>query len=166
MKKTILLSASLIVLFLASCKPTKEDALKYNNDIIKEQKAVMLEVNNLDKAIYTYDGAKMDEAYTKLDAQLKKSIGVVSGMSDLGGKSDFKNATIAYFKAIQDGMVAEMKPIMNHYRKPVTETTEEDDKNAESLFDKNIDRVSKADDLFYKAQKAQATEYGYQIEGK
>ena len=166
MKKTILLFSTLIVLFLAACKPTKEEALKYNNDIIKEQKSVMLELNNLDKAIYSYDGAKMDMAYAKLENQLKKSIDVVNNMSSLGGKTDFKDATIIYFKAIQDGMVAEMKPIMNHYRKPVTETTEDDDKKAEALFDKNIDRVSKADDLFFKAQQAQATEYGYTIENK
>lgn len=166
MKKTILLSIALMILFLAACKPTKEDALKYNNDIIKEQKAVMAELNSLDKAIYTYDGNKMDLAYNNLDIQLKKSMDVINKMDDLGGKSDFKNATLAYFKAIQEGMVAEMKPIMNHYRKPVTETTAEDDKKAEALFDKNIERVSKADDAFYKAQLAQSKEYGYLIESK
>jgi hypothetical protein len=59
-----------------------------------------------------------------------------------------------------------MKPIMTHYAKPVTETTEADDERAEKLMDANIDRVSKADEAFYKAQEAQAKEYGYTIESK
>jgi len=33
-------------------------------------------------------------------------------------------------------------------------------------MDANIDRVSKADEAFYKAQEAQAKEYGYTIESK
>lgn len=164
MKNSVLMVCGAFILFLASCKPTKEDALKYNNDIIKQQKAVMQEVNNLDKAIYTYDGAKMDEALSKLQAQLKKSNEAIKKMGDLGGKSEFKDATLAYFKAIEDGLQAEMIPIMSHYRKPVDQTTETDDEKAESLFDKNIERVSKADDLFFKAQQAQAKEYGYTIE--
>lgn len=166
MKKTIALLSTLVILFLAACKPSKEDALKYNNDIIREQKAVMQQLNMLDKSIYTYDGNKMDVAYNNLEVQLKKSMDAVTKMSSLGGKTAFKDATLAYFKAIQEGMVAEMKPIMNHYRKPVTETTEADDKAAEDLFTKNINRVAKADDLFFKAQQEQAKEYGYIIDNK
>lgn len=166
MKKIIFALSTLVVLFLASCKPTKEDAIKYNDAIIKEQVAVMGEVNNLDKAIYTYDGIKMEAAYKKLNEQVDKSIEAVNKMSALGGKTEFKDATLGYFKAIKEGMVAEMRPIMTHYAKPVTETTEADDERAEKLMDANIDRVSKADEAFYKAQEAQAKEYGYTIESK
>ena len=166
MKKTILLSSTLLLLFLAACKPTKEDALKYNNDIIREQKAVIGEVNKLYMSLRTYDGKKMDLAYNNLEIQLKKSIEVINKMDDLGGKSDFKNATLAYFKAIQDGMVAEMKPIIALNKKPLSSETELDDKKAQELLEKNLKRFDAAEKIFTKAQLAQSKEYGYIIDSK
>lgn len=164
MKKIVILCSAFLLIFLAACKPTKEEALKYNDAIIDQQVAVVDEINHIDDALYSYDGAKMDIAYNKLDAQLKKSMEVVSKMDDLGGKSDLKNAAIAYFKTVQEGMVAEVKPAMNQFRKPSDEASEEDDDKADKLYDKFLDRINKSFDVLVKAQNAQAKEYGYDIE--
>ncbi len=164
MKKTILVLSTLIVLFIASCKPTKEDAIKYNNVIIKEQEAVRDEVTNLDAAIYTSDASKMEVAYKKLNQQVDKSIEVVSKMQDIGGKTEYKDATLEYFKAIKEGMTEEMRPIMTHYAKPISETNEAENVNAEKLMSANVNRISKVEETFYKVQEAQAKEYGYETE--
>ena len=164
MKKITILSTLFIVLFLAACKPTKEEALKYNDAIIDEQIAVVDEINKLDDALYSYDGAKMDATYMKLEAQLKKSMENVSKMDDLGGKTDLKDAAMTYFKTVQEGMVTEVKPAMNQFRKPSDEASEEDDDKADKLYDKFLDRINKSFDVLVKAQNAQAKEYGYDIE--
>lgn len=163
-KNTLLLGTAMLMLILSSCKPTKEEALKYNDAIIDQQIAVMDEINRLDDALYSYDGAKMDIAFKKLDTQLKTSMEKVQKMEDLGGKSDFKDAAIVYFKQIQEGMVAELVPAMNQFRKPADEATEEDDDKADALYDKFLERLRKAFDPFVAAQNKQAKEYGYEIE--
>ncbi len=164
MKKLVILSSACLLLFLAACKPTKEEALKYNDAIIDQQVAVVDEINRIDDALYSYDGMKMDVAYNQLDLRLKKAIEEVSKMEDLGGKTDLKDAALAYFKSVQEGMVAEIKPAINQFRKPSDEATEEDDDKADKLYDKFLDRISKSFDVLVKAQNAQAKEYGYDIE--
>ena len=164
MKKIFFYSSLCLFLCLSACKPTREEALKYNDAIIDEQVAVMDLINDLNSTINTYDKTKLDLAYNKLDAQLSKSMQKVSAMDDLGGKTLFKEAAIVYFKTIKEGMVAELKPALNQYGKPLTEATEEDDEKADALYHKFIDRLKKAFKPFVDAQNIQAKEYGYEIE--
>jgi len=164
MKKIFIYSTACLILFLSACKPTREEALKYNDAIIDEQVAVMDLINALNSSINTYDKDTFDLGYKKLDAQLNKSIQKVSSMDDLGGKTEFKDAAIAYFKTIKEGMVSELKPALNQYGKPLEEATEEDDEKADVLYHKFIDRLKKAFKPFVDAQNKQAKEYDYEIE--
>jgi hypothetical protein len=166
MNKIIYTILTLACIFLYSCKPTADEAGDYNDKLASIQIPIITATDEVEEAVYSYDKEEMYASLSKIEKQVDKSIEAVNKMSALGGKTEFKDATLGYFKAIKEGMVAEMRPIMTHYAKPVTETTEADDERAEKLMDANIDRVSKADEAFYKAQEAQAKEYGYTIESK
>ncbi len=163
MKKTIYTLAAACILFLVSCKPTPEQGIKYKDDIIAEQVAVMKKIDGLDESINTYEADKMDAAYTALNNQLDISIKKVQDMKDFDGKHDFKDVTIKYFNTVREGMLAEMKPIIAISKKPVDDFTDEDQSQINQLFDKNIDRVQKVDDEFAAIQEKFAKEYKFTI---
>jgi hypothetical protein len=166
MKKKFYLLTGFVVLFLAACKPTPEEGIKYNDEIIAEQVAVMGAVDGLDEAITTYEGPKMDAAYAALNDQLDISIKKVEALKDFDGKHDFKDVTIKYFNAVREGMKVEMQPIIALSKKPIDSFTDEDEAAIDKLFDANIDRVAKVDNEFGAVQEKFAKEYGFKIEDK
>lgn len=97
MKKLNYLFASVIILFLASCTPTPEEGIKYNDAIIEQQTMVMDKVNALDNAISTYVPSTMNKALNDLTSQLNTSIENVKKMKDFDRSPAFKDATIKYF---------------------------------------------------------------------
>ncbi len=166
MKNFFYLLASFAVLFLAACKPTPEEGIKYNDEIIAEQVAVMGAVDGLDEAITTYEGNKMDAAYAALNDQLDISVKKVESLKNFDGKHDFKDVTIKYFNAVREGMKVEMKPIIRLSKKPIEDFTDEDQAAIDKLFDSNIDRVVKVDKEFGAVQEKFAKEYGFKIGDK
>lgn len=163
MKENIYLLTFAFLLLVVSCKPTPEEGIKYNDDIIAEQVAVMKKIDGLDESINTYDGTKMDAAYAALNDQLDISIKKIQDMKDFDGKHDFKDVTIKYFNTVREGMLAEMKPIIAISKKPSDDFTDEDQSQINQLFDKNIDRVQKVDDEFAAIQEKFAKEYKFTI---
>lgn len=163
MKKTIYTLTATCILFLVSCKPTPEEGIKYNDDIIAEQVAVMKKIDNLDESITTYEADKMDAAYGALNNQLDISIKKIQDLKDFDGKHDFKDVTIKYFNTVREGMLAEMKPIIEISKKPLDDFTEDDQKQIKLLFEKNIDRVQKVDDEFAAIQEKFSKEYKFTV---
>ena len=87
----VLLTVS-VAFFLASCAPTKEDAMDYNDKIIREQKKVVQGEKDLINAIKKNltKGNTLDELLNDLSKQIYESKKIVEEMDKFDGKSEFK----------------------------------------------------------------------------
>ena len=71
MKKIIYTLIAVCIIFLISCKPSREKAIKYNDDIITEQVAVVKKIDDLDESINNFDADKI-EAFLELDILVRR----------------------------------------------------------------------------------------------
>ena len=70
-----------------ACGPTKEDAIKYNDSIITEQRKVVDKENELTGAIKNNAG-NLDEILAGLSKQVEESTAAVTKMEEFDLKSD------------------------------------------------------------------------------
>lgn len=164
MKKNLFYSLLLIVVvFITSCGPTVEDAIKYNDNIIAEETAIIDKINTLDNEFRTYDPLLIEPALDSALIQVKHSIGVLEGIKDFDGTKEFKDQTLEFFKMFKSQLENEYSEMLKIYKLPEDKyTTVEEDRYNELI--KKIDDEYKAQfEKFSSTQKAFADKYGFTL---
>lgn len=164
MKKNLFYSLLLIVVvFITSCGPTVEDAIKYNDNIIAEETAIIDKINTLDNEFRTYDPLLIEPALDSALIQVNHSIGVLEGIKDFDGTKEFKAQTLEFFKMFKSQLENEYSEMLKIYKLPEDKyTTAEEDRYNELI--KKIDDEYKAQfEKFSNTQKAFADKYGFTL---
>ena len=126
MKKIILSVAVVSTLFLASCGPSKKDAIAYNDQFIGIQKNLM---PMYDGFIDQIDGHNVDSLkimYGEFSAKSASALEECEKSKDFNGKTDYKDAALDYFKTINGLAQNEGKKIMDISSKDSTQITPDD----------------------------------------
>jgi hypothetical protein len=150
---------------LVSCKPSKEDATKYNNNII-EQQILVVSSNDTVASSMGSDIVKLEIAITNFNTQVTKSIDVVTKMDDFNKEATFKNAALTLFKSFKAIGENEYKEILRLVKIPNEKKTETDDEKMMATMKKIDDKLQKELEIFIKAQKDFAAKWKFEFAGK
>ncbi|HNW69535.1 MAG TPA: hypothetical protein PKI01_03970 [Bacteroidales bacterium] len=137
------LAACFLMFMLASCGPSKEEAIKYNDSIIDEQALIVEKINTLYKCIDDLDHPEnMDEAYKQALMQVDSGTGKVSKLPDFDGKSDLREAALKLFSVYKSVIQKELKTMIDILKMSPVDITPE----IETQFDTmNTQALNKMD---------------------
>lgn len=160
----VLLTLS-VTLFLASCAPTKEDAMDYNDKIIREQKKVVQGEKDLINAIKKNltKGNTLDELLNDLSKQIDESKKIVEEMDKFDGKSDFKDAALKFFASYRDVVDNEYKAWLENMKTPAELVTDDVLYEEDELINAINRKLDKATNDFLDAQKDFAAKYQFKL---
>ena len=154
----------LFVLLFSQCGPTKEEAIKYNDEIISEQLEVINSINDLTNAVATYDSEQIEKALNSAKTQVEKSI---KGLDEIGGFDDdteFVDECRIFFKILESQINSEYTEQFEIYaERDAGNYTDEDIARLKELFE-IIDSVYyPANEKFTTVQKEFAEKWAYDL---
>ena len=165
MKKIMYTAAIASALFLASCGPSKEDAVKYSDRIVaigKEMDATST------MFLGQVDGHNVDSlklTYGKFDSQAAASLEECKNMPPYDKQTDFRDAAVEYFTAVKKLVDNEAKGMVDIMSKDTSQITEQDVSNVKAFattydteYTKALQKVQDAQVAFSKAWKFEITE--------
>jgi len=163
MKKTIyMMFGSLVLMSFFACGPTKEDAIKYNDAIITEQRKVVDKENELTGAIKN-NAPNLDQILEGLLKQVEESTAAVTKMEDFDKKSDFKDAALKLFAVYKDVATIEYKAWLANLKTPIEKVDDKVLAEETELVKKINEKIDKALGEFTKAQDDFAAKYKFEI---
>lgn len=162
-KISAILGSFILALFFVSCGPTKEDAINYNDKIIKEQKKVIDKENDLIGYIKGASLTRLDEKYNSLSKQIDESTEVVKKMEAFDGKTDFKDATLELFLTYRSVVDKEYKAWMINLKTPGDKVDQKILDEENDLVQAINEKLDKAQSDFTKAQYDFAAKYKFEI---
>lgn len=150
-----------VVFIVSSCKPSKEDAINYNDKIIREQKKIVQSEKELIGAIKKNltKGNTLDELLKELSAQIDESKKVIEEMKKFDGKTDFQDAALAFLAAYRDVVDNEYVAWLKNMKTPDELVTEEVLYEEDELILAINRKLDKANTDFLNAQKDFAANY-------
>lgn len=154
-------SAFVLMSFFA-CGPTKEDAIKYNDEIIVEQRKVVNAENDLTGAIKSNAG-NLDAVLAKLVAQVDESTATVTKMESFDKKTEFKDAALKLFAVYKDVATGEYKAWLANLKTPAEMVDDKVLAEETELVAKINEKIDKALNDFTKAQDDFAAKYKFEI---
>lgn len=166
MKKLKTLSLSLLVgVLLVSCKPSVDDARKYNDDLIAiEKKLTAKETAYLDIAFTDSSKAQKTAVYEAVVKEANDALAAADKMEAFDGSTEYKDAGEAYFAAIKGLCDVEYKQALDLISIEGRELTEEEnaklDQVATAIDTKSAEALKKIQD----AQTVFASKYKVTIE--
>jgi|ERR1700757_2490460 len=165
MKNLILSAVIASTLFLASCGPSKKDAITYSDRIVSIGKEMDVTSSMF---LGQVDGHNVDSlklAYGKFDAQTASSLEECKNMPPFAKKTDFRDAAIEYFTAVKKLADNEAKGMVDIMSKDTSQITEQDVSNVKAFattFDaeyaKALQKVQDAQAIFAKEWKFEITD--------
>ncbi len=165
MKKLILSAAVASALFLASCGPSKKDAVAYSDRIV----AIGKEIDATSVMFLSQvDGHNVDSlklAYGKYDSQVASSLEECKNMPPFDKKSDFKDAAVEYFTAVKKLVDNEAKGMVDIMSKDSSQITEQDVTNVKAFAATYDSEYTKALQKVQDAQAVFAKEWKFEIIG-
>ncbi len=164
-KISVILSTFVLVMFFVSCGPTKEDAIKYNDKIISEQRKVVDKENDLTRYIKsgTLTNDKLDENYNNLSKQVGESIDAVNKIEAFDGKTDLKDATLQFFSVYKSVIGKEYKEWILNLKTPL-DKVDQKVLDEETYIVKTInDKLDEAHNIYKTAQNNFAAKYKFEI---
>ena len=163
MKKLIyMMFGALVLVSFFACGPTKEDAIKYNDAIITEQRKVVEKENDLTGAIKG-NAPDLDGILKKLSAQVDESTAIVTKMESFDKKTDFKDATLKLFAVYKDVADNEYKAWLLNLKTPIDKVDDKVLNEETELVNKINGKIDKALAEFTKAQDEFAAKYKFEI---
>lgn len=155
-----------IASLLTSCAPSKEEAMNYNDNIIKEQKKVINAENAVIRAIKdkNMDILVIQGLYEALSKQVDESLATIDKMDKFDGKTDFKDAALKFMKTYREVVSKDYKAWIENLKIPLDKLTNED-LSQEKIIVADINRkLDNANSDFINAQKDFALKYKFQLE--
>ena len=150
-----------IVFMVTSCKPSKEDAINYNDKIIREQKKIVQSEKELIEAIKQdlTKGSTLETLLKELSDQIDASKKIIEEMKDFDGKSDFKDAALTFLKSYKDVCDNEYTKWLKNLKIPEDQVTEDVLYEEEELVHAINRKLDKTNTEFLNAQKDFAAIY-------
>ena len=120
------LAACFLLFLFASCGPSAEEAIKYNDSIIDEQALIVEKINTLYKCIDDLDHPEnMDEAYKQALLQVDSGTEKVSKIPDFAEKSELREAALKLFSVYKSVIQTELKTMVDILKMQPIEITPE-----------------------------------------
>jgi hypothetical protein len=163
MKKCLLAASFVLALVLTSCGPSQNDAIKYNDQLIAIQKALVPFHQGFIDQIDGHNTDSLKLMQEMFVAKSKEALENCQKLQPFAEKRDYLDAAIEYFKTMNDLANNESKMIMETMVKDSTQVTEEDmNKITEyaGKFDSEYERIMKK---VQDAQNAFAVEWKFQL---
>jgi hypothetical protein len=168
MRKTItLILFAILATVVASCGPTKEEAIDYNDKIIKEQVAIIDKIDKLYDAMKDYtDHQGLDSAYAAAQKQIESSTDIVSKLEKFGDDTEFRDAALKLFATYRSLLQNEMKKMVDFSKLPDEQYTNEVEDEFNKLSDITIGRMDEDLKQLNAAQVTFANKHKFEIEKK
>jgi len=164
MKKIIsVLGVFLALTMLISCRPTSDDAIKYNDLLVAQQTKVFEKESALIDALQKNANDKIDPLYKDLLAQIDKAKDTLEKIGKFDGKTDMKDAVakvLATYKAVATSEYPEMIRIS---KMPDSLYSQDDDNKRMDLSKKIDDELDKSVNDFLEVQKAFSVKYKFEL---
>jgi len=90
-----------LISLLSACKPSAEDAINYNDQMISEQAKVATVLDSLNQLIKNKDTLNITSFYNKTLEEVKKSIDSIQKTTDFNKEPDYKNQMLKLLKTYQ-----------------------------------------------------------------
>ena len=162
-KATTVSLFSVFIICGSGCKPSPDEAVAYNERIIREQKAIVDKINDLDLTLSTYKPTEMDVAYSNAYKQVIASIATVKAMEVFDTKSEFKDAALQVFDIYKVTLEVEYKELVGLLKKSDEEYTLEDEERAKKLFIDIAEKLNNAYEDIIAVQGAFAEKYNFTL---
>lgn len=160
MKKTIFFTAfAALVALLISCKPSKEEAKKYNDALVNEEVLVIEAEGVFTEAVVNNKQEELDKLYEAFVSQIDASTTLVSAMKPLGGDTKLKDATLSLLTAYKSVAKNEYAEVLKIAKLPDEEFTEELNNKLNDLSVAIDEKLNKEVQNFLNAQKELAGKY-------
>ncbi len=164
MKKIILSAAIVSTMFLASCGPSKKDAISYNDQFIGIQKSL---IPAYDGFINQIDGHNMDSLkvmYGEFSAKSASALEESQKAQPFAGKTDYKDAAVEYFKTLNSLAQNEGKQILDILSKDTAQITPDDGTNLTLCAGKFDSEYARVFQKIQDAQMAFSKEWKFDVE--
>jgi hypothetical protein len=151
-----------LVLFV-SCGPSVEDAIKYSDEIEKQNELV---IGKLEELIDTYDEyipEEMDNAYAAAVAQADKSIEFVNKLKPLGEDSTFKVGAQKLFATYKSILDVEHKTIIGLLKLPAEEYGDDEIAEYAKLIETANQKVDSELNKLIEIQEKFAKKYKFEL---
>lgn len=167
MKKTAIIISALLMLLLSACGPTQNEAIKYNDSIMKLIDALAIEHTLfLDQV----DGHNIDSlklTHGLFVAKAKESLEASKKIGPFGEKTEFIDVTLEYFNTLNSIANVEGKQMVEIMSKDSSQVTQEDLDKIDVLAAKFDADYGKVYDKISATQEKFAKEWKFElIEGK
>lgn len=167
MKKVILFAGACIAaLVITSCGPSQKDAIKFNDDLIAIQKA-LIPVH--EAFIDQMDGHNPDSLKIMqgvFSEKSKASLAECEKMQPINEKREYLDVALEYFKTMNNLAMNEGKVIAEVMSKDSTQITEADIAKATECAGKFDSEYARVFAKIQAAQQAFATEWKFQLMDK
>ncbi len=163
MKYTLVISLSLI-LFLTACGPTQQDAIKYNNAISQEQKAVSEQIDSVFYALNSYDTVLIDRQIEQAKKQVVLSKSALEKQGDFFGDKLLYDPALNVLNTFEDHLTHKFSRIHQLYCIPDSLYSEENRQEAEKISKTVITEREKVLTDLKKAQQEFAQKYEFTFE--
>ncbi|OIP04684.1 MAG: hypothetical protein AUJ97_02370 [Bacteroidetes bacterium CG2_30_32_10] len=147
------------ITLLISCKPSKEEAMKYHDALVNEEVLIIEAESAFTDAVVNNKQSELDVLYAAFLKQIETSNEVVNNIKALGDDSKFKDATLALLSVYSSVAKQEYSEVLKIAKIPDTEYTEEHNNKMKEISAKIDDKLNKEVQNFLKAQKELATKY-------
>ncbi len=154
-----LFALTVLITLLVSCKPSKDDAIKYNDALVNEEIRVIEAEKAFSDAVINNKQEELDNLYNAFLKQIETSITVVSEIKSLGGDSKFKDATLSLLTTYKSVVKQEYAEVLKIAKVPDEEYTEEHNNKMNEISTKIDEMLDKEVQNFLKAQKELTTKY-------
>jgi len=165
MKKLILSAAVASTLFLASCGPSKKDAIAYSDRIVSIGKEMDATSSMFLGQIDGHNVDSLKLAYGKFDAQTASSLEECKNMPPFASKTEFKDAAVEYFTSVKKLADNEAKGMVDIMTKDTSQITEQDVSNVKTFaatydteYTKALQKAQDAQTVFSKEWKFEITD--------
>jgi hypothetical protein len=153
------LALTVLITLMVSCKPSKDDAIKYNDALVNEEILVIESESAFSDAVVNNKQEELDKLYNAFSKQIQLSILKVTVIKPLGGDSKFKDATLALLNAYASVAKEEYAEVLKIAKVPDEEYTEEHNNRMNELSKKIDDKLDKEVQNFLNAQKELTAKY-------
>ena len=113
-----------VLMALSACKPTPKEAGDFNNQLMEQQKAVVLKYDELLETFDTYVPAKMDAALIALTEQIAVSRRNVNNIVMIEGGETLHQEVLNYID-VYDAAGGDFEYLVRLYKVPENEFTPE-----------------------------------------
>lgn len=137
--KNLLVTLGLSVLLLGSCGPTGpglDDAVQFNDQLVKAEKLCVLFEKNFFDVCQTLDSVKIRQTYAVFRMRLVSAAGTMQALKEIPEFESFRRCGSDLVEGFRKMIDREYAEYANYYCIPSDKYTEQDEKNCVALAGK------------------------------